>query len=158
MVSHFSHVQLFVTPWIPLSMGFSRQEYWSGFPYPPPWDLPDSGIEPRSLALQADSLLFESPRKPNKSSTSKKKVLKKSLIFVRWSDESPLALMVCDFLCSWTDVFSPSDFPTLNKFCCYHSAWTPHFCGWTCGAWWLVSTPGWVCRSEEHTSELQSLQ
>ena len=40
----------------PLSMGFSRQEYWSGLPYPSPGDLPDPGIEPGSPALQADSL------------------------------------------------------------------------------------------------------
>ena len=37
-------------------MGFSRQEYWSGFPRPPPGDLPDPGIEPKSAALQADAL------------------------------------------------------------------------------------------------------
>ena len=43
----------------PLSMGFSRQEYWSGLPCPPPGDLPNPGIEPRSPALQADSLLSE---------------------------------------------------------------------------------------------------
>ena len=43
----------------PLSMGFSRQEYWSGLPCPPPGDVPDPGIEPRSLALQADSLPAE---------------------------------------------------------------------------------------------------
>ena len=42
----------------PLSMGFSRQEYWSGFSCPPLGDLPDSGIEPTSPALQADSLLL----------------------------------------------------------------------------------------------------
>ena len=42
-----------------LSMGFSRQEYWSGLPFPSPWDLPDPGIEPGSPALQADSLLTE---------------------------------------------------------------------------------------------------
>ena len=64
-----SHVQLLATPWTvayqaPLSMGFSRQEYWSGLPCPPPGDLPDPGIEPRSPALQADSLLFEPPGKP----------------------------------------------------------------------------------------------
>ena len=58
----FSGVQLFVTPWTlglqaPLSIGYSRQEYWSGVPCPPPRDLPDPGIEPRSPALQADSLL-----------------------------------------------------------------------------------------------------
>ena len=52
---------LFVTPWTvprqaPVSMGLSRQEYWSGLPFPPAGDLPDPGIEPRSPALQADSL------------------------------------------------------------------------------------------------------
>ena len=52
----FSHVQFFVTPWTvacqdPPSMGFSRQEYWSGLPFPSPGDLPDPGIEPRSPAL-----------------------------------------------------------------------------------------------------------
>ena len=40
----------------PLSMGFSRQEYWSGLPFPSPGDLPDPGIEPTSLVWQADSL------------------------------------------------------------------------------------------------------
>ena len=48
----------------PLSMGFSRQEYWSGLPVPSPRDLPDSGIEPRSLILQADFLPSEPPGKP----------------------------------------------------------------------------------------------
>ena len=45
-------------------MGFPRQEYWSGLPFPPRGDLPDPGIEPRSLTLQADCLLSEPPRKP----------------------------------------------------------------------------------------------
>ena len=54
MLSHFSPVPLYVTPWtivhqVPLSMGFSRKEYWSGLPCPPPGDLPDPGIEPSSL-------------------------------------------------------------------------------------------------------------
>ena len=54
----------FVTPWTvaykgPLSMEFSRQEYWSGLPFPSPGDLPNPGIEPGSPALQADSLLTE---------------------------------------------------------------------------------------------------
>ena len=48
----------------PLSMGLSRQEYWSGLPFPPRGDLPDAGIEPRSPALQADCLLSEPPGKP----------------------------------------------------------------------------------------------
>ena len=57
-----SHVQLFATPWtvayqIPLSMGFPRQEYWSGLPFPPPGDLPNPGIKnPHLLHWQADSL------------------------------------------------------------------------------------------------------
>ena len=48
--------QLTVAHQAPLSMGFSRQEYWSGLSFPPPGDLSDPGIKPRSLALQADSL------------------------------------------------------------------------------------------------------
>ena len=64
-----SRVQLFVTPWTvsyqaPPSMGFSRQKYWSGLPFPSPGDLADSGIEPRSPALQADALTSEPPGKP----------------------------------------------------------------------------------------------
>ena len=64
-----SDVRLFVTPWTvayqaPLSMGFSRQEFWSGLPFPSPGDLPDPGIEPRSPALQADALPSEPPGKP----------------------------------------------------------------------------------------------
>ena len=52
------------TPWTiahqaPLSMGFSMQEYWSGLPFPSPGGLPNPGIEPRSPALQADSLSTE---------------------------------------------------------------------------------------------------
>ena len=55
-----------MTPWTvahqaPLSMGFSRKEYWSGLPFPSPGDLPDPGIKPRSPSLQADSLPFELP-------------------------------------------------------------------------------------------------
>ena len=64
-----SHVLLLVTPWTvayqaSLSMGFSRQEYWSGVPFPSPGDLPDPGIEPRSPTLQADALPSEPPGKP----------------------------------------------------------------------------------------------
>ena len=50
----------------PLSMDFSRQEYWSGLSIPSPENFPDPGIEPGSPALQADSLLSELPRKPHK--------------------------------------------------------------------------------------------
>ena len=57
-LSHFSRVQTFVTLWTvalqaPLSMGFSRQEYWSGLSCPPPGGLPDPGTEPMSLMFPA---------------------------------------------------------------------------------------------------------
>ena len=57
------------TPWTadcqaPLSMGFSRQEYWNGLPFPSPGDLPDPGIKPQSPALEADALTSEPPGKP----------------------------------------------------------------------------------------------
>ena len=45
----------------PLSTKFSRQDYWRGLPFPPPGDLPDPGMEPKSPVLQADSLLSEPP-------------------------------------------------------------------------------------------------
>ena len=47
---------------VPLSMEFSRQEFWSGLPFPSPGDLPNPGIKPRSPALQTDSLQSEPPR------------------------------------------------------------------------------------------------
>ena len=79
----FSRVQLSVTPWTvahqaPLSMGFSRQEYGSGWPFPSlgdlpdPRNLPDPGIKPRSPALQVDSLPSEPSGKPHYLSTSSK--------------------------------------------------------------------------------------
>ena len=68
-VKPLSHVRLFATPWTvayqaPPSMGFSRQEYWSGLPFPSPGDLPDPGIEPGSPTFQADALTSEPPGKP----------------------------------------------------------------------------------------------
>ncbi|XDA90401.1 hypothetical protein R6Z07F_019997 [Ovis aries] len=55
---------LTLQPQVPLSMGFFRQKYWSGLPFPSPGDLPDPRIEPGSHALQADSLPSEPPGKP----------------------------------------------------------------------------------------------
>ena len=68
-VKLLSHVRVFATPWMvayqaPLSTGFSRQEYWSGLPFPSPGDLPNPGIEPGSPALQTDALPSEPPGKP----------------------------------------------------------------------------------------------
>ena len=73
-----SRVQLFATQWTvayqaTLSMGFSRQEYWSGLPFPSPGDLPDPGIEPGSPALQGDTL-------PSEPSGNKKPQLELSLL------------------------------------------------------------------------------
>ena len=75
-VKSLSHVRLFATPWTityqaPLSMGFSRQEYWSRLPFPSPGDPSNPGIEPRSPALQADTLLSEPPGKPTTKYTNK---------------------------------------------------------------------------------------
>ena len=68
-VKLLSHVRLSATPWTVAyqaspSMGFPRQEYWNGLPFPSPANLPDSGIKPRSPALQADALPSEPPGKP----------------------------------------------------------------------------------------------
>ena len=68
-VKSLSRVQLFPTPWTvahqaPLSIEFSRQEYWSGLPFPLPGDLPNPGIEPGSPALRADALPSEPPGNP----------------------------------------------------------------------------------------------
>ena len=68
MVLSLSRVQLFETPWTaayqhPPSMACTRQEYWSGLPFPSPGHLPNPRIEPRSLALQTDSLPLEPPGK-----------------------------------------------------------------------------------------------
>ena len=64
-----SSVRLFATPWTvayqaPPSMGLSRQDYWSGLPFPSPGDLPDPGIEPGSPTLEAAALTSEPPGKP----------------------------------------------------------------------------------------------
>ena len=68
VLSHFSHGALFATLWtvscqVPQSMGFFRQEYWSGLPCPPSGDLPNPRIESRSPAFQVDSLSSEPPGK-----------------------------------------------------------------------------------------------
>ena len=70
VLSHFSCIQLSVTIGTvacqaPLSMGFSRQDYWSGLPCPPPGYHPDQGIKPGSPILQADSLPYEPPGIPS---------------------------------------------------------------------------------------------
>ena len=76
VLSRFSPIQLFASPWstahqAPLSMGFSRQEYWSGLPCPPPGDLPEPGVEPtspESPGFQAISLPLRHRRRPMENS------------------------------------------------------------------------------------------
>ena len=68
----------FATSWTvacqaPLSMGFSRQDYWNGLPFPSSEDLPNPGIEPRSSALQADCLLSELRGSPQETETQQKR-------------------------------------------------------------------------------------
>ena len=89
-VRMLSRVSLFMTSWTvahqaPLFMEFSRQEYWSGFPFPPPGDLPDPRIESMSLVSPALSrlILYQlyqlgSPRTPNKFDTDEQDILFKT--------------------------------------------------------------------------------
>ena len=98
----------FATPWTvarqaSLSMGFSRQENWSGLPHPPPGDLPNPGTETRSPALQADSLSSEPPGKPV-------------------TTDGPQFIMV------WLSVFS---FTILWKWCVSSRNGTPSFESWS---------------------------
>ena len=71
MLYHFIHIRFFCNPWTvahqdPLSMGFPRQEYWSGLPFPTPGDLPNPGIEPTSLASSALAGGFFTTEPPGK--------------------------------------------------------------------------------------------
>ena len=91
VLSHFSHVQLFAMPWTaacqaPLSIGFSRQEYWTGLPFSPTGDLPNPGIKPKSpvtLALQVDSLLLSHRGSPS--------------IFLPYSHQPRRRYILCQF-------------------------------------------------------------
>ena len=72
IVQSLGCVQLFATPWtvtcqVPLSMGFPRQEYWSGLPFLSPRDLPDPGVEPASPAFAGGFFTTEPPGKPNQT-------------------------------------------------------------------------------------------
>ena len=92
-----SRAQLFVTPWTaalqaPLSMRFSRQRYWSGLPFPSAGDLPNLGIEPWSLALQADSLPLSHLGNPDKESGEKaggSKILDPRSVSQPWHLKAP---------------------------------------------------------------------
>ena len=92
-VKSLSHVRLFVTPWTvayqaPLTMGFSRQAYWSGLPFPSPGDLPNPGIEPASSSLEADALTSTN-KQVNKLLYHFKKPLKKDSEWVKVAQSCP---------------------------------------------------------------------
>ena len=89
-VKLLSHVRLFATPWTvahqaPLSMGFSRQEYWSGLPLPSPGALPNPEIKHRSSALQTDSLPSEPPRKPKNTGVDSLFLLQGIFLTQEWN-------------------------------------------------------------------------
>ena len=92
-LSCFSRVWLFATLWTvacqaPLSMGFSRQEYWSGFLCPPPGDGPGPGIELMSPASQADSLPLSHPE-----------ISLTDIILRKWSKQTPSVMGQIDITC-----------------------------------------------------------
>ena len=91
-VKLLSRVRVFATPWTVahqtlLSMGFSRQEYWSGSPFPSPGDLPDPGIKPRSPALQIDALTSEPPGKPTQGIVVVINLIVKEVVRNKWHSD-----------------------------------------------------------------------
>ena len=98
----FRRVWLFETPWtvarqVPLSMGFSRHEYWNGLPCPPPGDLPNPGMESKSFHLlqwQASSLPLSPPGKPSQGAIRfiKENTMKKTLKNNRGNSINPMRL------------------------------------------------------------------
>ena len=110
MLHHFSRVRLSATPWTvarqaPLSMGFSRHEYWSGLPCPPPKDLPDPGIEPGDLpnpgigspTLQLDFLPLSHRGSPNETVCNLKNKINSS---VNLCDSTVIFPSLIVFLCN----------------------------------------------------------
>ena len=146
MLSHSSRVQLFETLWTivfqaPVSTEFSRQEYWSGLPCPPPGDLFNPAIEPTSLALQVVSLLTEPPGKPD-SAVGVKRLLRK-LRLERLASTAFLS----------TGVSAPSQPAVL----CTH--WQPLPKG--PGSWWIILslisfTPHLLSHPEQKNVSLDS--
>ena len=80
----------------PLFMGFSRQEYWSGLPFPSPGDLTDPGIEPGSPALQADSLPSEPPGKPMCIHKKEYLVIQRNKVLIYMTTQTNLEMMPCE--------------------------------------------------------------
>ena len=106
----FNHVQLFVTPWtvqVPLSMGFSRQEYWNGLPFPSPWHLYNPRIEPTSLVMAGEFFTTEPPGSWTRNSS------KQSFVsFYSWGAQfSPWPILTSLSAGSTVAPFSPLKLP-----------------------------------------------
>ena len=158
--SPFIHVRLFATPWTvahqtPLSMGFSRQEYWSGLPYPPPGDLPNPGVKPRSPSLQVDFLPSEPPGNPRVLKNYAKSTL---LMPYKWNNKT---WMTEHLFTTWlTEYLSPllrhraQKKRFLSK---YYSLLTMHLV--TQELWWkcMTSLINVVFMPSNTTSILQSM-
>ena len=102
MCCHFSNIWLFATLWAvayqtPLSMRFSKQEYWSGLPCPPPEDLLNSEIEPRSPALHVDSLPPEPPGKLRREQNCQLRAVGRCIVSRFLSEISAWLLWYCSF-------------------------------------------------------------
>ena len=103
-VKSFSRVWLFVTPWTvarqaPPPMGFSRQEYRSGLPFPSPGDLPDPGIEPTSPALQVDALTSEPPGNRHRCRSLNKILTNQFFSILSWE----FTMITCDLSLGFKD-------------------------------------------------------
>ena len=99
-------VWLLATPQAPLSVGFSRQEYWSGLPCPPPGDLPDPEIKPRFPTLQADSLSYEPPGKPKNTGVGSLSLLQG--IFPTQESNQGLSCIAGGFFTNWATREAPN--------------------------------------------------
>ena len=124
-------------------MGFSRQEYWSGLPFPSPEELPDPGITPRSPALQADSLQFELQGSPYHCTSYTRYVYPFRLIRLLFSNKYPYFVVLSNVsyscLCyvsivDWLEILAPVIL-----------TWTPD---WESGFWKLASCCG--TENQEH--------
>ena len=109
-VKSLSHVRLFATPWTvayqaPLSIGFSRQQYWSGLPFPSPRDLPNPRIESGSPTSQTDTLPSEPPGKSDRFTLFFLKVSRHSIAWIYYNKCSYLFntiiffAYVCEYFC-----------------------------------------------------------
>ena len=131
-VKSLSHVRLFATLWTVAyqasqSMGFSRQGYWSGLPFPSPGDFPNPGIEPRSPALRADALPSEPSGKVVFNSLwphelQHTRLIGSSLSLWVCSDSWPLSQWCLPNISFSVTLFSSCPFPVSRSFQCAGSS------------------------------------